>query len=57
MALSPSTRAMLSRWAALPLRLIVGGGFMVHGYLKLGRGVEGFAAAGSSASVQSSFSL
>ena len=35
----------VARWAALPLRLIVGGGFMVHGYLKLGRGVEVFAAA------------
>jgi len=42
---SPSTRAALTRWAALPLRLIVGGGFMVHGFLKLGRGVEVFAAA------------
>lgn len=42
---SPSTRAALARWAALPLRLIVGGGFMVHGFLKLGRGVEVFAAA------------
>lgn len=45
MELSPSTRAALARWAALPLRLIVGGGFMVHGFLKLGRGVEVFAAA------------
>ena len=44
MELSPSTRAALARWAALPLRLIVGGGFMVHGFLKLGRGVEVFAA-------------
>ena len=42
---SPSTRAALARWAALPLRLMVGGGFMVHGFLKLGRGVEVFAAA------------
>jgi putative oxidoreductase len=42
---SPSTRAALARWAALPLRLIVGGGFMVHGFLKFGRGVEVFAAA------------
>ena len=42
---SPSTRAALARWAALPLRLIVGGGFMVHGFLKLGRGVGVFAAA------------
>jgi putative oxidoreductase len=42
---SPSIRAALARWAALPLRLIVGGGFMVHGLLKLERGVEVFAAA------------
>ena len=42
---SPSTRAALARWAALPLRLMVGGGFMVHGFLKLERGVEVFAAA------------
>jgi putative oxidoreductase len=42
---SPSTRAALARWSALPLRLIVGGGFMVHGFLKLGRGVGVFAAA------------
>jgi len=42
---APSTRAALARWTALPLRLIVGGGFMVHGFLKLGRGVEIFAAA------------
>jgi putative oxidoreductase len=32
-------------WAALPLRLMVGGGFLVHGWLKLGRGVDVFAAA------------
>jgi putative oxidoreductase len=44
-AASPSARAALARWGALPLRLIVGGGFMVHGFLKLGRGVEVFAAA------------
>lgn len=42
---SPSTRAALARWTALPLRLIVGGGFMVHGFLKLGRGVDVFSAA------------
>ncbi|MDH7638296.1 DoxX family protein [Sphingomonas oryzagri] len=30
-------------WAALPLRLIVGFGFMQHGYAKLARGPEHFA--------------
>lgn len=31
------------RWALLPLRLIMGFGFMVHGWAKLSRGPEGFA--------------
>jgi putative oxidoreductase len=30
------------RWAAIPLRLIVGYGFMAHGYAKLVRGPEHF---------------
>lgn len=34
---------MLSAWAAMPLRLIIGYGFMVHGYAKLSRGPEAFA--------------
>jgi len=38
-------RELLARWAPIPLRLIVGYGFVVHGYLKLERGVEVFAAA------------
>lgn len=38
-------RATLARWAPLPLRLIVGYGFLEHGLLKLGRGVPVFAAA------------
>jgi len=42
---SPDALAARAQWAALPLRLIVGGGFMVHGLLKLGRGVYIFAAA------------
>jgi len=42
---SPWTHSALARWTSLPLRLIVGGGFMVHGFLKIGRGVEVFAAA------------
>jgi putative oxidoreductase len=33
----------LARWTALPLRLIVGYGFMAHGYAKMARGPEQFA--------------
>ncbi|HSD32178.1 MAG TPA: DoxX family protein, partial [Gemmatimonadales bacterium] len=33
-----------ARWAAVPLRLIVGYGFMAHGYAKLTRGPDAFAA-------------
>ena len=36
-------RARLCRFAALPLRLIVGYGFMAHGFAKLSRGPETFA--------------
>jgi len=35
---------LLARWAPIPLRLIVGYGFIVHGYAKLARGPETFAA-------------
>lgn len=31
------------RWAPIPLRLIVGLGFMQHGFAKLGRGPDAFA--------------
>jgi putative oxidoreductase len=34
----------LQRWAALPLRLIVGSGFIVHGYAKVMNGADHFAA-------------
>ena len=37
-------RASLARWAPIPLRLIVGYGFMEHGFAKLSRGPEAFAA-------------
>jgi putative oxidoreductase len=33
----------LARWAALPLRLMVGYGFMQHGFAKLSKGPEAFA--------------
>lgn len=32
----------LNQWAALPLRLIVGYGFLVHGWAKLSRGPDTF---------------
>ncbi|QDV36333.1 DoxX family protein [Tautonia plasticadhaerens] len=35
--------AFWSRWAPLPLRLIIGFGFMAHGWAKLSRGPAGFA--------------
>ena len=41
----PQVQALLVGWAPIPLRLIVGCGFMTHGFLKLDRGVEFFAAA------------
>jgi len=34
----------LARWAPIPLRLIVGYGFMAHGLAKLSRGPDAFAA-------------
>jgi putative oxidoreductase len=34
----------VARWAPLPLRLIVGYGYMEHGFAKLSRGPEAFAA-------------
>jgi putative oxidoreductase len=43
--MTSSYRALLAYWAPIPLRLIVGYGFLVHGLLKLGRGVDVFAAA------------
>ena len=33
----------IARWAPVPLRLIVGYGFMEHGFAKLGRGPDAFA--------------
>lgn len=38
------TLLSLGRWAPLPLRLIVGYGFVAHGFAKLSRGPETFAA-------------
>jgi putative oxidoreductase len=36
-------RFRIARWAPIPLRLIFGYGFMVHGFAKLPRGPEAFA--------------
>ena len=35
-------RPIASRWSPIPLRLIVGFGFMQHGFAKLSRGVDAF---------------
>jgi putative oxidoreductase len=40
----PSTANLLARFAPIPLRLIVGFGFMQHGFAKLSRGPDHFAA-------------
>ena len=37
-------RASIARWAPIFLRLIVGYGFMQHGFAKLSKGPDGFAA-------------
>jgi putative oxidoreductase len=39
-----SSRFPVARWAPIPLRLIVGYGFMAHGLSKLSRGPDAFAA-------------
>jgi putative oxidoreductase len=36
------SRSPIARWAPVPLRLIVGYGFMEHGFAKLARGVSAF---------------
>src|ERR1700741_4423422 len=36
-------RALFARWAPIPLRLIVGYGFMQHGFAKLSKGPDAFA--------------
>src|SRR5580700_9488592 len=37
------SRSPIARWAPVPLRLIVGYGFMEHGFAKLARGPDAFA--------------
>jgi putative oxidoreductase len=41
--LNVSTRLRIARWSPIPLRLIVGYGFMEHGFAKLSRGPDAFA--------------
>src|SRR5262245_20083051 len=41
--LDSSSRFPIARWASIPLRLIVGFGFMQHGFAKLARGHDAFA--------------
>jgi putative oxidoreductase len=38
------SRSAAARWAPVPLRLIVGYGFMEHGFAKLARGLDAFPA-------------
>ena len=38
------SRSAIARWAPIPLRLIVGCGFMEHGFAKLARGLDAFPA-------------
>ena len=40
----PSSQSAVARWAPIPLRLIVGLGFMQHGFAKLAKGPDAFAA-------------
>jgi putative oxidoreductase len=39
-----SSRFPMARWSPIPLRLIVGYGFMAHGFSKLSKGPDAFAA-------------
>src|SRR5712664_3077983 len=38
------SRPTMARWAPIPLRLIVGYGFMEHGFAKVARGLDAFPA-------------
>src|SRR5262245_2453699 len=44
LSLKPWRQPAIARWAPLPLRLIVGFGFLAHGLSKLSKGPDAFAA-------------
>src|ERR1700726_4231069 len=44
LAIDLISRSPIARWAPVPLRLIVGYGFMEHGFAKLARGLDAFPA-------------
>jgi putative oxidoreductase len=44
LSVQPSSRFPIALWAPIPLRLIVGYGFLEHGIAKLSRGPDAFAA-------------
>jgi uncharacterized membrane protein YphA (DoxX/SURF4 family) len=50
-------RATIRQWAALPLRLIVGYGFIAHGYAKVMNGPDRFAASLHALGVPASHSM
>ena len=43
-AAAASTSSAMQRYASLPLRAIVGGGFIQHGWAKIAKGPDAFAA-------------
>jgi putative oxidoreductase len=43
-AAEPCVSSVMQRYASIPLRAIVGGGFMQHGWAKLSKGPDAFAA-------------
>ena len=49
--------SVLRAWAALPLRLIVGYGFIAHGYAKVVNGPDRFAASLHTLGVPASHSM
>jgi putative oxidoreductase len=44
LSVEPSSRFPIARWAPIPLRLIVGYGFLEHGIAKLSKGPDAFVA-------------